>query len=171
MAVKEDDVASTGCDRERVLLAAIGTGRWAAGCDEELHAHVAVCAECSEVAEAAAALFEERRGALADGEIPHSGLVWWRIQMRARRDAQRAAARTLSLAHAAALCGAFGVALALLGAEIFSDWGGSLPALASAMRAGALGLSSLLWGAPLLLALGAWVALAPVAVWLAVGED
>jgi hypothetical protein len=153
------------------LLQVIGAGRWTLGCDAELRAHVAACAECAEIAAAAAALFEERRAVLSDTEIPRSGLVWWRIQMRARRDAQRAAARTVSLVHAAALCGAFGVALAILGVKFLSGWESSLPALASAVRAGALGASSLLWGVPLLLALGAWVALTPVAVWLAVGED
>jgi hypothetical protein len=136
---------------------------------------VAGCSECSEIAAVAAALVEDRRAAMRDAEVPRSGLVWWRMQMRARREEERAAARTVSVVHAVALLSALGAASAIFGVSLLSDSGGWLSRLAGALRAGALEVSGLSvfasWSAPLLLALAAWLALAPVAVWLAVTED
>ena len=107
--------------------------------------------------------------------VPRSGLVWWRMQLRARREKELAAARTVSVAHTVALVSAVGVAAAILGVTLLADPGASLPKLASAIRAGALEVSSpsvlASWSGPLLLALAAWLVLAPVAVWLAVTEE
>jgi len=173
--VEEANVARLGCDRERELLDAIGAGRWAERCDEELHTHVAGCAGCSDVAAVATALFEDRLTTVHGVAVPRSGLVWWRMQLRARREQERAAARTVSVAHTVALVSAFGVAAAILGVTLLADPGASLPKLASAIRAGALEVSSpsvfASWSGPLLLALAAWLVLAPVAVWLAVTEE
>ena len=151
-------MARRACAREAELLDAIGAGRWPERCDGELVSHVARCAECSETAVVAAALFDERRVAARDASVPSSGLVWWRMQMRARREAAVRVERTLSFGHALVVAGASGVALAILG---------------GAWLAGAFELPPLpfswIWIAGL--AGAACLVLAPVAVWFAMTEE
>lgn len=151
-------MARRGCAREAELLDAIGAGRWPERCEAELSSHVARCAECSETAVVAVALFDERRVAARDASVPSSGLVWWRMQMRARREAAVRAEKTLSFAHAVLVAGACGIAAAILG---------------GAWLAGALALPPLpfSWTWIAGLAGAASLVLAPVAVWLAVTEE
>ena len=64
------------------------------------------------VAEAIAA---EASAARSEAAPPSSAIVWWRAQMRARREAAQFADRPIAIAHALAIaCGA-GLALALIG--------------------------------------------------------
>jgi hypothetical protein len=64
------------------------------------------------VAEAIAAEASAARGEAAP---PSSAIVWWRAQMRARREAAQVADRPIAIVHALAIaCGA-GLALALIG--------------------------------------------------------
>jgi hypothetical protein len=161
-------VTDPGCPREYEALEAIQAGRWPDGCDAALRAHVAACPSCGELVTLASALLEQRNVAVRDAHLAGSGLVWWRIQMRARREAQRNAARVLAAVQAAAVIAALGVAMALLGATSLpaaGAWlGGILPASPSIPEVAQ-------WGTPVLLALVTWLALAPVAVWLAVTEE
>lgn len=151
-------MARRACAREAELLDAIGAGRWPERCDGELASHVARCAECSETAVVAAALLDERRAAVRDASIPSSGLVWWRMQMRARREAAVRVERTLSFAHVLVVAGASGVALAIFG---------------GAWLAGALAIPPLpfswTWIAGLAGAAG--LVLAPFVVWFAITEE
>ncbi len=151
-------MARRACAREAELLDAVGAGRWPERCDGELASHVARCAECSETAVVAVALFDERRVAARDASVPSSGLVWWRMQMRARREAAVRAERTLSFAHAVLLAGACGIAAAILG---------------GAWLAGAFEFPDLpvRWSWIAGLCGTVCVVLAPVAVWLAVTEE
>jgi predicted anti-sigma-YlaC factor YlaD len=161
-------VADPGCLREFEALEAIQDGRWPDGCETELREHVNGCTTCRELVTLAGALLDERNAAVREAPIPGSGLVWWRIQMRARREAQRNATRTLAAVQAAAVIAALGIGVGILGATSLPEaatWlakiiptSPSAPALAR-------------WATPLLLALGTWLSLAPVAVWLAVTEE
>ena len=90
------------------------------------------------------------RDAVRDARVPSAGWMWWRLQLRARREAEASAVRTVTRVQwmVPAIVLAFGlVALAATGA-----WAG-------------LGIS---WGVPLLLAGVATAVLTPVAVWLAI---
>lgn len=87
------------------------------------------------------------------------------MQLRAKREAEVAAARTVTRVSATVLASAVGVAVVLLGALWLGEAGGRL---ASQVGAGVFEAS---WRIPLLIAVVAWLALAPVAVWLAVAED
>ena len=149
-------MADTRCDREDEVLA----GRH--GSDAALRAHVASCADCAELVTLADAILDERNIAVHEASIPGSGAAWWRIQQRARRDAERAAARTVTIVQAVAISAALAIALALLGA----------PSLAWFARPGLPSWSTVVGsGMPLVLAGALWLALAPVAVWLAVTEE
>jgi len=146
---------------------AFASGRYGARCDEELHDHASGCAACAEVALVTAALAAARLASVRAAPVPRSGLVWWRMQLRARREAEAAAARTVSRAGAGVLASAFGIAVVLLGAMSLGEAGGELASQTGAALLAAMRSS---WRLPLLIAVVAWVALAPVAVWLAMTE-
>jgi hypothetical protein len=96
---------------------------------------------------------EAFRAAARDARVPSAGLMWWRLQLRAKREAEAAAVRTVTRVQwmVPALVLAFGlVALGATGA--FSGLG-------------------VAWGVPLLLAGGVALVLMPVAVWLAVTRE
>lgn len=166
-------MARRACPREAEILDAIGAGRWEECRDEELGSHVANCETCSEIALVASALLEDRGEAVRDAAVPPSGQVWWRMQMRARREEQLAAGRTVSAAQAVVLVCASSVALATLGAGVLPGWGAWIARSASALPARLLELSSLpvsgIWIAAL--AGAAILLLAPVAVWFAITEE
>lgn len=151
-------MARRACAREAELIDAIGAGRWPGRLDGDLAAHVARCSACSETAVVASALLDERRTAVQDASIPSSGLVWWRMQMRARREAAVRVERTLSFAHALVVAGASGVALAILGGA----W------LAGVFELPPLPFS---WTWIAGLAGAACLVLAPFVVWFAITEE
>lgn len=96
------------CDQETALLEAIKAGRWPEGCDGELRAHVNECAICADTALVALTLERENRCARAEVAVPAAGLVWWKAQMKARREAVKRASEPIALVESAA--GIFGVA-------------------------------------------------------------
>lgn len=110
---------SDRCDRETTALEAVRAGRWPEACEEELRAHVAHCAICSEVVLVAQLLRQADAAALAQARLPAPGLVWWKAQIRARRAAaERAAAPIVLVERLAAAC----AVLSLLGVAIW-QWG------------------------------------------------
>lgn len=163
------------CERSPEVLDVLGAGRWPDGCDAELRAHVADCASCTDLVEVAGALLEERDAAFREAILPGSGLVWWRIQLRARREAQRTVSRAAAVVQAIAIVSGLLVALAFLSASSFSGWHEWLSNLADAVTIGSAGFSGLATiaplGAPILLILAVWLALGPVAIWFAVTDE
>ena len=76
------------------------------------------------VAEAMAA---EASSARAEAAPPSGAIVWWRAQMRARREAARLAERPIAIVHALAIACGVGVAFSLAGIVIAAvrgsfDW-------------------------------------------------
>lgn len=66
----------------------------------------------------AAAIAAEASAARTEAAPPSSAIVWWRAQLRARREAAQLAGAPITIVHAAAIaCGA-GLALTLLGGVI-----------------------------------------------------
>lgn len=99
------------CSFESEVLAAVVEGRWPLAVEPSLREHAEACPLCSEVLTVADALAPDRQALKTAPSLPAAGTVWWRAQIRARRDAADAAARPLLVAQAAA----FVVALAILG--------------------------------------------------------
>jgi hypothetical protein len=161
----EENVHKPDCAREMETFDAISSGAWPNACDDSLRAHVATCAICSDVAEVATALIDDREAAMRQALVPPSGVVWWRMQMRARNEAAQSARRTVIAVQAAVFAAVIGIALAILGGA----WWNKLPHVDEIAASGLLVVAQ--WGVPLLLALAIWLTLAPVAVWLAVTED
>jgi hypothetical protein len=163
------------CEREVEVLDAICTGRWPETCDAELRAHVAACATCRDVPALATGLRAERAEAWQRAVVPSSGLVWWRAEMRARQERAARAARPITLVHVLAIVGCFaaavgiaalGVPLVPVGAWLSSlgDW---LPSLAMGDAADGMPLLRPV----ILVAIGAWLVLAPIVVYFVVVRD
>ncbi len=161
----EEPVSKPICDREIETFDAISSGAWPDTCDDSLRAHVANCAICSDVVEVATALIDDRDDALRHAPVPPSGVVWWRMQLRARNEAAQSARRTVIAVQAAVFAAVIAIALAILG----GTWWTKLPHIDEIAASGLLVVAQ--WGVPLLLALAIWLTLAPVAVWLAVAKD
>jgi hypothetical protein len=164
------------CPFEQELLDAVAARRWPNRAEAQLREHVPHCALCSDVAEIAGAFFEDRECARGEAVVPSASAVWWRAQIRAREEAARLAARPLLVFQTLATVIVAIVAVVL--APAASTWiRGSLAAL-GAVEFWALppdvSLSWILSAAAYttlpLLAVGVWVVLAPVLVYLALDE-
>jgi hypothetical protein len=108
------------CEFEPEVLAAVLEARWPERADAELREHAAACAICAEVAAVGAALDADREALRAEAVLPEGGLVWWRAQLRARREAAKVAGRPITAAQVLALASAAGLAGACFGAT--SAW-------------------------------------------------
>ena len=98
-------MSAVECTREIDVVEAITNGRWPAGATEELQQHAARCPVCTDVVRVALALTQDRSAALEKVQLPSAGLVWWRSEMRARRDAVNKATRPLRIVECvAAVC-------------------------------------------------------------------
>jgi hypothetical protein len=168
---------SLDCPREQDVLDAVATGRWPGRADGELRDHVRGCAICADVAEIAGPLLAERDAAWDEAPLPPSTLVWWRAQVRAREEAARAAARPIALVQAIGAAGLGAAAFVLIPlalpwmaasvttAATFAAW--LAPRALDVSRAFALATGS----TTPLLALGAWVVLAPLLLYVALADD
>jgi hypothetical protein len=99
------------CQHEGAVLEAIEAGRWPLACDRELRDHAAQCPICADVLLVAQTLQQENLSARAEMALPAAGLVWWKAQLRAKREnATRAVAPIAIVERAAAIFGVVSVA-------------------------------------------------------------
>ena len=103
------------CLREAELLDALQTSRWPDACDPSLREHAAVCAVCTELLALATALIDDQRALVQEAQVPSSAIVWWRAQMRSRREAVETAAQPMTWAQGLALACAAGILVAAVG--------------------------------------------------------
>jgi hypothetical protein len=85
-----------GCVREGEVLDALQAGRWPQATDTSLRDHVTGCASCTELLAVAAPLLDEHHALVQAAQTPSSAIVWWRAQMRSRREAAEKAAQPIS---------------------------------------------------------------------------
>jgi len=149
------------CPQEQETLALVQTGRWPESCDESTRAHVASCAICSDIVGIASLIANDYQASVRTAHVPAAGLIWWRTQRRAREDALRTASSIITIVQAIAVAAGVAIAIGILVAtgRAFSF----APSDASTFFAQ--------WGLPLLVCVGAWLALAPVAVYFAVSKE
>jgi hypothetical protein len=77
---------SSNCQRESQVVAAVRAGKWSA----DLRVHLAHCETCAEAALVAESLQAEQQTAELPA-LPSASQVWWKVQIRARReDAEQA---------------------------------------------------------------------------------
>jgi len=102
------------CGQERRVVESLQSGRWPEACDPELRSHVDHCAVCSDVVLVARLMREEHASMLADLKLPDAGLVWWKAQLRTRREAAELATRPIALAERFAMACGLAVLLAFV---------------------------------------------------------
>ncbi len=102
------------CENEPAVTELLQSGRWPEACDAPLRSHVESCAVCSEVVRVARLLQEANSSLLAEVKLPDAGLVWWKAQLRARREAAELATRPIALAERFALACGMAVLLAFM---------------------------------------------------------
>jgi hypothetical protein len=152
-------VSRIECSRELEVLDAIASGRWPDRAGDELHGHVAACGICSDVA-VIATLYNDDFGALSEQtRLPSAGLVWWKSEIRARREAVRIATRPISLAAGLA-------AVCLAGVLVMLLRGMPLGLNLATVSAFLLDQPLVLW-----LLLGAIIALTPIALYFVYSDD
>lgn len=102
------------CEFEAEVLAAVVQSRWPHHVDQELRQHASACAICSDVAKVAAAIDsdQEQLRVEAKAAVPDWSSVWWKAQLRARREAIKTAGRPITAVQVVA----FGATVAVLGA-------------------------------------------------------
>jgi hypothetical protein len=150
------------CPLEQETLAIVHTGRWPHGCDDASRAHIDACTICGDIVRMASLVNADYQASLRTAHVPNSGLIWWRMQRRTRQEAVRTASRVITIVQAIAVAAGVAVAIGIIAAtgRAFSFAPSDVSPTILAQ-----------WGIPLLIALAAWLALAPVAVYLAVSKD
>jgi hypothetical protein len=161
------------CDREEALLEVVRAGRWPELCGAELSAHIAACGSCAELVAVASALASEHQFAMHEAPVPGSGMVWWRMQKRAREEAVRAANRAVTTIQAVSIAAGVIIAMVIIGT--FANVGSLLQSAKTFLTVDAVHLpaasAAFHWSLPLALALLTCFALAPVALYLAFARD
>jgi hypothetical protein len=106
---------SAECPRENELLDALQSSRWPAACETSLREHVQTCRACTQLLSVVDALLADHRGLVQQASVPSSAVVWWRAQMRSRREAAERAAQPISFVQGIALACAAGLLATALG--------------------------------------------------------
>ncbi len=160
------------CVRAADVLAAMTAGPMSRLTDDELLGHAETCDSCREMVTVVSAFRAERDRLRRTAAVPSAGLVWWRAQLHARRQAALKAAAPVTAVHAAAIV-AVGVLAVVLVSSVASFVGtaslfgfmSSTPSWADAPRALATEFPVLRYG--LMLGATAWLILGPVALYFA----
>ena len=123
----------------------------AGGCDCGLP----ICGECAELAVVASILRDDFSHTSRVAKVPTPEIVWWRAQMRAREEANRAALRPILLTQAVSMAALIGVLVAAAGRM-------SVPALAWLPL-----LPETLPLLPIAIVLACWIVVAPLVLYFA----
>jgi hypothetical protein len=159
-----------GCEWEQEILRAIAEGRSPERFEDDLRDHRSACASCDDVIEGAVALARDRDAAFRSAPVPPSGTVWWRVQLRMRREAERSARRTVALVEGAILgvCSTVALAILLWLVPLPAAW---LEPFVSGTNGAGTASRHTLMTSPIVLALAAGVLLILAAIRYALAHD
>ena len=104
-----------GCPHEEEVLSALKASRWPDACDPSLRSHVDGCASCAQLVDLVEALLDDHRTLVAEATVPSSAIVWWRAQMRSRREAAQTVAQPITVVQGLIVACAAGVTVAAAG--------------------------------------------------------
>ncbi len=158
-------MAARECPREATVLEALQAMAWPGSADHDLQAHVASCQSCADLVAVVTPLLDEHARAIGDASVPASATMWWRLRLRARREAADAAQRPIALLQGLALAAAVGLLAA--GASLVSP---ALRGLSGWLVLADVQLASPV-GVVLVVAVMALAVAAPLAVYLAVRDE
>lgn len=90
------------CEKEPLVIEAVRFGEWgdASRADDALRMHAATCPECAETALAAQLLREWNARDITESTLPNGGLIWWKAQLKAKREATERATQPISIVEA-----------------------------------------------------------------------
>jgi hypothetical protein len=158
------------CVREAEILDEIAEGRWPAAAPAALREHAPRCPVCADLALTASALHDDAPDAhAAPLVLPSAGQVWWRAELRARHEAARLAQRPVLAVQVVAAV----VLLAAVVTGVRSLAPGAwawLVQTADAARGGGLATMDT-WTLTLVLSVGLWLVLGPIAVLMVLRAD
>ena len=152
------------CPREGEVLDALASARWPDRVDAALAGHVSSCGICQDVLAVASAMREDHEAAWREANVPSSGQMWWRAEMRARQDAIREASRPVTVAQGVAAV----LALAVAAGCGWLAW----PSMQAFFTSGSLADTPTLGSmfVPLAVAMAALLVVAPVALYFVLSE-
>ncbi|MDQ2713185.1 MAG: hypothetical protein M3Y24_13320 [Acidobacteriota bacterium] len=167
---------SVECQFESDVLSAVAQSRWPQQVDASLREHVTACAICADVAAVAAAFDFARHETNALPALPDASRVWWLAQLRARREAAKAAARPITATQLIAFAWAVGLLAVCLGTALTwfqsaRNWIASTFASFDATVIVSSVTASLVGHGALILCTAALVLLLPAAAYFAMGRD
>jgi hypothetical protein len=146
------------CLREPDVIDAVVSARWPDRVDAELAAHVQTCEVCRDLATVVQAMRRDHDDVWKEANVPSSGQVWWRAELRARHEAIRAASQPITVAQSVAATLVLGVAL------LFGLWGwGTVLQSVQVLWT--------TWYVPLLVGLGALVLLVTPILYLVLSDE
>ena len=153
------------CPRESEVLDALASARWPERVEAELADHVASCSVCTDVLTVAEAMQADHDAAWKEANVPSSGQMWWRAEMRVKQDAVREASRPVAVAQGVAVV----LALSVAAAAGWFAWPTVREFVATVSLAQMPGVASPMF-LPLAVAMGALLVVAPVALYLVISE-
>lgn len=106
------------CSREKELQATLRQGRWPHGSDPDLRAHVDGCRNCQEVVLVTQTFQKAKLNGERLAPLESPGWLWWRAQLRCRKEAIQTVTEPLAVAEKVGLLG-------LLAAFCVVVWQGS----------------------------------------------
>jgi len=93
------------CASEKELEAALRQSRWPQACDPDLRVHVKGCRRCQELVLVTQTLQRAKSNAERPARLQSPGLLWWRAQLRRRKEAIQSVTEPLALAEKVGLLG------------------------------------------------------------------
>ena len=115
------------CERERMVRHAVRSGLW----NDDLRSHVADCAICSDALFVAEFMRAEAEAAQTCSRVPDANLIWWKAELRARREAAERVTRPIAVVQ---VIGAIATAMLLVALVVWR--GADLPSLLGHFAAG-----------------------------------
>ena len=103
------------CDHEPAVLSALKSSRLNDACEPALVAHLDGCDSCAQLADLARALLDDHRTLITQAQVPSSAIVWWRAQMRSRREAAQVVTQPMTFVQGLILACAVGLTVAAVG--------------------------------------------------------
>ena len=95
------------CPAEKELEASLRQGRWPHACDPDLHVHVDSCRDCQDLVLVTQTLQKAKSNGEQPARLQSPGLLWWRAQLRRRKEAIQSVTEPLAVAERIGLLGLF----------------------------------------------------------------
>lgn len=103
------------CVHEPAVLSALKSSRLNEACEPALVAHLDACSSCAQLADLARALLDDHRTLVSQAQVPSSAIVWWRAQMRSRREAAQVVTQPMTFIQGLIVACAAGLTVAAIG--------------------------------------------------------